>query len=189
MRVESVFFFFAVVETSGIYFLQLSVFASLFLLLLKLIERFTLLKIHVCDHLSFSSCHNVNTQLCIVYVHYIRLHKVTIIALCVSCITVRLCLAVIELTEFKWFLYIVSLPSNVAFICHTSSGTSGEEEKGQSQEVDQEVSFVLLSIILFVYLGVNTFYFWTGSVRLDLRRTGCVYTGSCIKKFWGGYDI
>ncbi len=32
------------------------------------------------------------------------------------------------------------------FICHTSSGTSGEEEKGQSQEVDQEVSlcFILL---------------------------------------------
>jgi len=39
----------------------------------------------------------------------------------------------------------VSLSPNVFLchlICHTSSGTSGEEKKGQSQEVDQEVSFV-----------------------------------------------
>lgn len=40
------------------------------------------------------------------------------------------------------------------FICHTSSGTSGEEEKGQSQEDDQEVSlcFILLFFPASFYL-------------------------------------
>ncbi len=57
------------------------------------------------------------------------------------------------------------------FICHTSSGTSGEEEKGQSQEVDQEVS--LCFILYFIYLGVNI-NFKNENVRLDIRRTACM---------------
>lgn len=71
------------------------------------------------------------------------------------------------------------------FICHTSSGTSGEEEKGQSQKVDQKVSlcFILLFLFLllvfiyyyFIYLGVN-YNFKNENIRLDLRRTACMYT-------------
>lgn len=38
-------------------------------------------------------------------------------------------------------------------ICHTSSGTSGKEEKGQSQEVDQEVSLFFISLFF-----PNSFY-------------------------------
>ncbi len=40
-------------------------------------------RLHSCKALS--SCHTVNTQLCIVYVHYIRLHE-SLSPVCVSAV-------------------------------------------------------------------------------------------------------
>lgn len=42
-------------------------------------------------------------------------------------------------------------------LCHSSSGTSGEEEKGQSQEVDQKVSCASLQFIT-VFFSLGIFY-------------------------------
>lgn len=48
------------------------------------------------------------------------------------------------------------------FICHTSSGTSGEEEKGQSQKVDQKVSLCFILV-----------FFSTASIYLLFYLFGC----------------
>lgn len=65
---------------------------------------------------------------------------------------------------------------------HSSSGTSGEEEKGQSQEVDQKVScssFPSSSISL----DWEYFKFYKEEVRLNLGRAGFILlSNACFSK-------
>lgn len=70
-------------------------------------------------------------------------------------------------------------------VCHSSSGNSGEEEKGQSQEVDQKVScasFPYASVFFFFSLGI--FYILIMRKMLNeaflLPSNACLLNISCV---------
>lgn len=67
-------------------------------------------------------------------------------------------------------------------LCHSSSGTSGEEEKGQSQEVDQKVSCASLQFISFFLFG-DILHFYYEEVTLNLRSTSFILrSNACFLK-------